>query len=134
MEGLDTRILSDPKVALAIFKHLTIDEAFYYFQTYGVGFYDYPMTMIDPINGKTYTFPGITSTTFKIYMTFRNEGINAALGSAAIRGKDEEVKILLKMGADVNAINESGDTPLKLAKMLGNDSTVQILKAAGATR
>lgn len=57
---------------------------------------------------------------------------NKALLSAAEEGDVESLKAALAAGADVNVVNEDGDTALAVAARRRNVSCVEILKAAGA--
>jgi len=56
----------------------------------------------------------------------------ATLIFAAREGNKEAVKFLLDHGADPNAENEQGDTPLALAEKQGHAEVVAMLKAHGA--
>ncbi|XCA33060.1 MAG: ankyrin repeat domain-containing protein [Wolbachia endosymbiont of Polyergus mexicanus] len=47
-------------------------------------------------------------------MSDSNRDINAALINAAKRGDTNEVKRLISEGADVNAVDQNGNTPLHL--------------------
>lgn len=55
-----------------------------------------------------------------------------ALRAAASRGDVEAVRSLLAAGADVNAANEYGATPLILASMRGRTDVARVLLEAGA--
>lgn len=57
---------------------------------------------------------------------------NWILNSAAARGMTPVVKITLKLGADVNAPDKRGYTPLMNAAANGHMKTVQILITRGA--
>ena len=52
--------------------------------------------------------------------------------TASAFGQDDVVKVLLKAGADVNAIDTVGATALKKAQENGQTKVVSILKKAGA--
>ena len=43
-----------------------------------------------------------------------------------------EIRALISAGADVNAVNDKGETPLILAKKVDNTYMIKILKEAGA--
>lgn len=49
-----------------------------------------------------------------------------------MNGYPEIVKLLLKFGADPNAINEEENTPLHIAVQMGNKSIIRALINAGA--
>nr|UVF58849.1 ankyrin repeat protein E2 [synthetic construct] len=51
---------------------------------------------------------------------------------AARAGQDDEVRILMANGADVNATDNWGDTPLHLAAVRGHLEIVEVLLKAGA--
>ncbi|KAJ8403690.1 hypothetical protein AAFF_G00350160 [Aldrovandia affinis] len=53
------------------------------------------------------------------------------LASAAATGNTELVGILLQNGADVNAVNSFGQTPLQVM-MMGNTAVAQLLLECGA--
>ena len=46
----------------------------------------------------------------------------------------EAAQVLIEAGADVNATNNAGKTPLHLAEEQGHDSLAEALKAAGGQR
>jgi ankyrin repeat protein len=52
--------------------------------------------------------------------------------AAAKKGNVEEVKALLEQGADVNATNMAGETPLIWASLKGHTETVKVLVEKGA--
>ena len=54
------------------------------------------------------------------------------LGDAAVFGKLNKVKELLKEGADPNVITENGKTPLIYAAMYGHQNIMEVLLDAGA--
>lgn len=60
------------------------------------------------------------------------ESKNDQLIQAAFAGRDKDVKALLSAGADVNAEDMSGFTPLLLAAEKGHTETIKILVSAGA--
>ena len=54
------------------------------------------------------------------------------LNNAASGGNFDKIKLLIDGGADVNAGNENGVTPMVAAKLSGRDDVVQLLLKAGA--
>jgi CubicO group peptidase (beta-lactamase class C family) len=60
-------------------------------------------------------------------------GITDQLNVAAAGGNLDKVNLLLENGADVNAENETGLTPISAAKISGRDEVVQLLLKKGAT-
>ena len=58
--------------------------------------------------------------------------VDSELRSAAIEGRSDTVRALLANGADVNATDRYGWTPLMLAALASHDDTVQTLLANGA--
>lgn len=62
-----------------------------------------------------------------------NQGkVFTALCAACLNGKLDVVKLLIKSGANVNAINKDGYSPLFVACENGYDNIVQFLLSAGA--
>ncbi|MFO7870498.1 MAG: ankyrin repeat domain-containing protein [Kiritimatiellia bacterium] len=59
-------------------------------------------------------------------------GKNGAFFSACVKGKLELAGELLKEGADVNILSQSGVTPLHRAAQYGNTETVRFLIDNGA--
>ena len=59
---------------------------------------------------------------------------NAPLHDAVLHDRVDVVRVLLGAGADVNATNNAGKTPLDLAEQQGHDSLAETLKAAGGQR
>ena len=53
---------------------------------------------------------------------------------AATRGEDDVARLLIARGADVDARNVQGSTPLHGAAANGHTSTVELLIAAGVDR
>ena len=60
------------------------------------------------------------------------EELNKALLNAVKRGKTEEVKRLVRTGADVNAADEDGFSALYSAALGGKTEVMKYLIAAGA--
>lgn len=58
---------------------------------------------------------------------------NTPLHSAAARGSEPIVKLLLRDGADVQSCNKEGRTPLHRAAQFGHTETVRPLIHAGAS-
>ena len=58
--------------------------------------------------------------------------VDRSLITASKKGKIVTVKKLLAVGADVNAKNKNGDTPLNYAAFLGHKEIVELLVANGA--
>jgi ankyrin repeat protein len=52
--------------------------------------------------------------------------------AAARRGNLKVVKFLIDKGADINAKDEDGETPLSLASAISHPEIIQYLKAHGA--
>ena len=59
-------------------------------------------------------------------------GVNEDLMKATLKGSSSSVIQLLKSGADVNAKNNEGVTPLMVASGTGNKTILDILLSAGA--
>ena len=57
---------------------------------------------------------------------------NTALHSAAAMGRTEIVVYLMDKGADVNAVNLYGDSPLERASANHQQQVIQFLSAKGA--
>ena len=57
---------------------------------------------------------------------------DTALHRAAARGQVEAVRLLVKRGADVNAVDDEGTTPLILASYRGHVEVAKLLLQAGA--
>jgi hypothetical protein len=57
---------------------------------------------------------------------------NTALGVAAARGQRTVVDFLVHSGANVNAVNLYGDSPLEIAREARQDDIARLLEAAGA--
>lgn len=57
---------------------------------------------------------------------------NNALIAASGEGKLETVKLLIEKGADVNAKDKNGNTPLKNALSHGKTEIAEFLREAGA--
>lgn len=57
-----------------------------------------------------------------------------ALHEAAVQGHIDCVFALLEAGADINALDENGRTPLALSYMLGHKMVVELLISAGARK
>ena len=51
---------------------------------------------------------------------------------AAVAGRAEAVELLIRRGADVNAVDRDGGTPLHAAAFLGHEKTVDVLVRNGA--
>jgi uncharacterized protein len=60
------------------------------------------------------------------------DGNGPALVVAAASGRAANVRVLLRAGADVNAVNQHGNTALILAASHGRSDIVDVLLAAGA--
>lgn len=48
------------------------------------------------------------------------------------RGQSNVVKVLLQYGADINAVNNDGDTALRVAASIGCSGIEKLLRAHGA--
>ena len=66
------------------------------------------------------------------FIKYKKEGLNTLLIEAAVAGNIENVKSLLKRGADVDARNENGSTAMMLAAWSGHLDTVKYLVERGA--
>ena len=55
-----------------------------------------------------------------------------AYRSSALEGRTAEAKLLLQIGADVNAVTSEGDSALHSAADIGNAELVALLLEAGA--
>jgi len=64
---------------------------------------------------------------FEIAALLRERGANVTLIEAVLGGDNDQVAALLDQGADVNAADEHGDTPVKLAVSKGHAQTVRLL-------
>lgn len=60
-------------------------------------------------------------------------GSETALGLASKDGWDHMVRVLIEEGADINATNKYGYTPLMSASMWGKDRVVSLLVESGTT-
>ena len=56
------------------------------------------------------------------------------LHAAARDGNPTVAQLLLGQGADVNALNKDGETPLDVAERMGHEDVARILRDAGGTR
>ncbi|MDY6808152.1 MAG: ankyrin repeat domain-containing protein [Actinomycetota bacterium] len=56
----------------------------------------------------------------------------AAYHGSAYHGSADTVTVLIKRGADVDAVNDKGQTPLAGAVFKGHDDVVAVLVTAGA--
>ena len=65
----------------------------------------------------------------------RDAAGNTALHTAAARRLDTVVQLLADSGADLNVLNDQGQTPLEVAGRRGGDdnSTVELLRRLGAS-
>ena len=57
-----------------------------------------------------------------------------ALHAAATNGDAQAIRCLISAGADVNALDRFGDSPLELAESHGNEAAAQLLRQFGAKR
>ena len=64
----------------------------------------------------------------------KNEKGWTFLHDESLAGSAPTVEVLLKCGADPNAMTNQGATPMKLAKVFGWDKVVALLAANGATK
>lgn len=65
-------------------------------------------------------------------LAHRNKMAFTALDGAAFKGSVPLAKLLVKAGADVNAANDAGKTPLMLAALTGRTEMTKYLLDAGA--
>jgi hypothetical protein len=65
-------------------------------------------------------------------ITDKDDGGNTPLLCAVRAGKMDMVIMLVKMGSDINATNDFGDTPMKIAEDKGLISIISFLGANGA--
>jgi ankyrin repeat protein len=56
------------------------------------------------------------------------------LHEASIRGHENSVRKLLRLGANPTVKNDFGETALDLAELMGRNEVVRILKAYGGVR
>lgn len=59
---------------------------------------------------------------------------NTALHIASLAGQEEVVKVLVKLGANVNVQSQNGFTPLYMAAQENHDAVVSFLLANGANQ
>jgi ankyrin repeat protein len=81
--------------------------------------------------GDGYEHPGDLA---RIYVGVKSrDGENdTLLHRAALRGIAQDVRDLVRLGSDVNAVGDLGHTPLHYAAMAGHRSAAEALLAAGA--
>lgn len=65
-------------------------------------------------------------------MLKEKEHLNSTFLTAVITGKLDKAEELLLKGADVNAKDENGKTPLKFARFMGNREMIEFLESKGA--
>ena len=66
-------------------------------------------------------------------VNFEDDLKETSLHKAAVGGHDDIVRLLLKKGASIEAINKNSYTPLHLAALNGHTSTVELLLTRGAS-
>jgi uncharacterized protein len=76
----------------------------------------------------TYTFSGLK----QIEVNTKGAELHAPLHMAVIRGALQDVNLLVQGGADVNAQDDIGMTPLLFAVIGGDPELIEILLGAGA--
>lgn len=66
-------------------------------------------------------------------LTYRSPEGDSCLHTAAIRGDQLAVELLIKAGLDVNLQGDMGNTPLHYAKKFGHDEIASLLVQQGAS-
>jgi len=76
----------------------------------------------------------LTGMLIVLLMAFSTDGkdVNSSMWNAVKKGDADKVKVLIKQGADINAQDEDGDTPLMIASYYGQLEVVRALLNAGA--